>query len=105
LVTHTAKIVRTVSEEYVRRRFYLFGREITVPRRCRTIEHHCEGFAWAPGHIVDLVKKVEEDGARIRFILSYWDVTWAAIIYVAPDGIPLPEWIRQQLAKERASFR
>ena len=101
LLDENGEVVTCDSKETVYRRKYVFwGEKIS-----RTKMRRVRGFVNEEATIEDTLCNLGEKANSVQFVLSYFERTATAIIYKAPKGASVPEWVRQQIDVERATIQ
>lgn len=104
-------VVKHVEEKEIvtpacsRRKFFFFGPMIHLPEKKETIvTNSCEGSG-TPTCINNIIYGLKDDADKVRFVLSFYEETGAVIVYKAPHGILIRDWIKRQIAAEQSAVK
>ena len=89
-----------LKKEWVTEKIVLIGKNTSSP--IMGVRHEGEIVAY-PKTIGEAINEYPNP-KEITHIFSYWGHTNAAIIYKSPQGVSVPEWIEELIAREKAKI-
>jgi hypothetical protein len=105
VVNHVEKR-EVVIPAHSRRKFFFFGPVMYIPdERVRITDTYQGRNTEYHSHIKDILDDLKNDANKVSFVVSYFRLTQAVIIYKVPKGITLSVWIKQQIEAEQAGFK
>jgi len=106
LVNLDTVTVKEIPAVPAHRKYWICGPMVpAVPARQERLERSDVSGKIDTGHLGTRLHALKEKADAVRFILSYWDQSGAAILYKVPKGITLPVWIKQQIDAEQAALK
>lgn len=100
-------VKEVVIPAHSRRKFFLFGPMVHIPERRESIVDDFQGHKTPYNYLIRNILGCLNGGNinKVRFVVSYFELTHAVIIYKAPQGITIPDWIQQQIGSEQSAFK
>lgn len=84
-----------------KKKHLFFGPNVTAP----DVVVKVEGMVKYPNTIENKLVELEQVANKIVYMLSFCDLNGVVILYKSPKGISIPEWIAQQIEKEKEVLR
>jgi hypothetical protein len=96
-----------ITPSHSRRKFFIFGPMIHIPENSILVSHTFEGCSLSTPYdnrIRCIFAGLKEDASKVRFVLSYFELTKAVIVYKC-QGTTILDWIKQQIEVERSAIK
>lgn len=101
-------VIANIQHQYRRRKYFFFGEEVTT-----TWDDVVAGIVPPEVSIGEMLERLQYGARGVRYVLWYKSFgcegasqgqLGAVILYKAPKGISLPDWIAQQIDAEAAEY-